>query len=822
MSHGFSGLIADGFRNLVSLVGTARDKATGWSHAYTPMTQEAIDNVYLSDWLGRKIVDIPPRDMTREWRTWEADQAEDIYATEKKFHLQSKLKQGMTWGRLYGGGCILIGDGAPNPTKPFDVEGIKKDGLKYLHVLTRWDLSPNDTITDLNDPDFGKPETYKIRLEARQGRNAVQSIRALGVRDLDIHRSRFVFFTGSEGTPNYTRMDWSWGVPIFQMVYDAIIRANATAANAAALTEEAKVDVLKIPDLMTHLQTVAGTQRVQERIALAATLKSNTSMLVMSGDEEFDRKQVSFAGLPELMHAHMEVASGAADIPLTRLLGQSPAGLNATGESDIRNYYDMLKSLQTTELSPSIEKLDEAIIRHTLGNKPKSVVATWNPLWQLSQAERADIGLKWAQGFQIINNANLFAPEEMRQSAADVLIESGFLPTLDQHMLSETEFEALLNEPPAVEGDPNAQGQQGQGQGGEGGSGPPEQGGRPQLALVSGFDEGFFQEGQHPRGQGGKWTEKGSTGVEGLRKKFGGSVIGPATAILQKALQKEGQPDKKAFFDKLSDAQLEAIASAVEKERTSTAVPTNSQVSQGGHMLPDGTYTTERQKLHRDILKKMFNRSAVRAATPAPGIKPDATFLGGRGGSGKSWLFGDDGPVDRGAAIYINPDDIKEALPEYQGWNAALLHEESSDITSLAHSMARQLGVSVIVDATMKTTSKMHYITDSYKSSGYDISGHYMFASPETAARRAVKRFMGSGRFVPPQYSLGSLTNEHTFDEMIPNFREWTVYSNNEDGKEPKLVARGDAHTPREGRFARFSSRGGVIQSMTVAGRRSI
>jgi phage-related protein (TIGR01555 family) len=230
-------------------------------------------------------------------------------------------------------------------------------------------------------------------------------------------------------------------------VRQAIIHANAGAANAAAMMEEAKVDIIKIPELMSLLQTADGDRRVTERFALANTLKGISNTLLLGGDEDFERKQMSFAGLPELIQTHMQIASAAADIPMTRLMSQSPAGMNATGESDTRNYYDKLRSQQTTSLSEDLETLDDILVRHVTGSRDPKIVYEWNPLWQLSPAEVSAIAQQKAAAVTAYVNANLWAPEELRPAVSDMIIADGFLPTLDQHLMDETDFAALLEAP---------------------------------------------------------------------------------------------------------------------------------------------------------------------------------------------------------------------------------------------------------------------------------------------------------------------------------------------------------------------------------------
>src|SRR5215211_1893616 len=111
-------ILFDGLRNLVSGMGTPKDKRAGYSYIYSPTALAELDAMYATDWLAKKIIDIPPQDMTREWRTWQSQDAEEIYKTEKEFQVRTKVRKAMTLARLYGGAAIMIGDGASDPQKP--------------------------------------------------------------------------------------------------------------------------------------------------------------------------------------------------------------------------------------------------------------------------------------------------------------------------------------------------------------------------------------------------------------------------------------------------------------------------------------------------------------------------------------------------------------------------------------------------------------------------------------------------------------------------------------------------------------------------------
>jgi predicted ABC-type ATPase len=206
---------------------------------------------------------------------------------------------------------------------------------------------------------------------------------------------------------------------------------------------------------------------------------------------------------------------------------------------------------------------------------------------------------------------------------------------------------------------------------------------------------------------------------------------------------------------------------------------------------PDGKYIPEREALHKTIINHILTPKAVEKAKPAPGSPPTVSFLGGRGGSGKSWLTKKGvGPVDAESAIVINPDDIQDALPGYEGWNAALYHEEASDIANTIEHIARQSGLNVVLDSTMRTEKNLLKKVAVYKEAGYKIVGMYMHAPPHIAASRATGRFIHTGRYVPASYILGSTTNEGSFDAATPHFDKYSIYDNS-GNTGPQLYASG-------------------------------
>jgi len=207
---------------------------------------------------------------------------------------------------------------------------------------------------------------------------------------------------------------------------------SAVSGAIAAMVQEAKTDIIKMKGLSELMSTRAGAQKVIDRFTNSNVAKSVINTLMLDVEEEYERHEMQFSNLDKVMTLFLLVCAAAADIPATRLLGREPAGMNATGEGDLRNYYDRLSADQEVRLTPVLSKLDEVLIRSTLGSRDPDVHYTWRPLWQMSDEEKAKIELQKAQAFLIDVNTGLIDPQALKEGRQNSLVESGFLyPGLD-------------------------------------------------------------------------------------------------------------------------------------------------------------------------------------------------------------------------------------------------------------------------------------------------------------------------------------------------------------------------------------------------------
>lgn len=422
-------MILDTLKNLVMGLGSSKDKSSGLAFDMRLIGDAELNAMHRSDWLARKIVDIIPNDMTREWRDWQSDgdDIELIEGVEKAplINLQPKINLALQTARLLRGSAIYMGMRDNQPEAELALDRVGKGDLLYIHVLSRNEVTCGETVYDVTSEFYGQPSYYEVKSKDSG--------------TVRVHPSRMIRFIGAPILDTQYSLNDGWGDSILQIVYDAVQNAGSSQAHVAALIPEAKADVIYIPGLSGFLQNATTTKALTDRFTYANTIKSMFNMVLLEGDgkdagEKWEQKQINFSQLPELMRQFLQIAAAAADIPITRLMGESPGGMNSTGSSDLKNYYDNIAARQRTELSPALHRLDEVIIRSATGKRDPSTYYEWASLWGLSDTEKATIFKMKADAARALAGSAagaLLPVEALSDALVNAFVEDGSLPGLE-------------------------------------------------------------------------------------------------------------------------------------------------------------------------------------------------------------------------------------------------------------------------------------------------------------------------------------------------------------------------------------------------------
>lgn len=482
----------DAFSNVLARLGAGTPNLLeGTEYSLQRMSRDfnTLNALYRESWIVRRIIDVIPADMLKNWITitsgLDPDVEKRLSLTLRRTQLIDKLKRGMQWGRLYGGalGVMLVKHQGYDLSQPLQLDWIMPGDFAGLLIFDRWNgVNPSsELIEDISEPDYGYPKYYTVTDPAGGG-------------SVKIHHSRVIRFTGNT-LPFWEEIaEMQWGASVVESIFDELRKRDNVSWNIAQLTFMANIRVLKMQDLGQLLASTDNESQAELLRTLEAQnmLLNNMGMQVMDAADGLETHQYTFGGLADCYQQFIMDISGAAEIPVTRLFGRSPSGLNATGESDLQNYYDMIAEKQESYLRPILNKVLPPFIISTLGSLPDDFDFEFDPVAEPSDKERADLAKCGTDNVVAAYNAGLISQRTALKELKQQSERTGVWTNITD--------EDIAKASETVE----VPGEMGGGLLGLGEDGPAA--GAPQGVGDAAPE---WNEGAHPRDKGGKFTSGG-------------------------------------------------------------------------------------------------------------------------------------------------------------------------------------------------------------------------------------------------------------------------------------------------------------------------
>ena len=381
--------VADGYANAAAFLGEASPLLSAGTYVRSDLSRdpELLTAMYRESWLTMRIIDMPSEDMTRSWYRLSTALPEEALHALRRLEARHGIKQEITnairWARLYGGSLALMvlrGE-EDRLDEPLDRDMLLPDCFQGLLVLDRAQgIQPSrELVADLEDPDFGLPESYTVQLDTED------------YRTVKLHHSRVLRFIGRELPRQEALREDFWGASEIEHIRDELQKRSAASANIAQLIFQANITTLKMADFgeLLHYGTDQQRRRAEEAMALENRFRTSFGLQLLSRDDALENHAYSFAGLSEIYEQFMMDMAGASEIPATRLFGRSPQGMNATGESDLKNYYELIAQMQERHLRPALDKLLPVMAVSCWGYVPEDLEIFFEPVVTTAPLDRA-------------------------------------------------------------------------------------------------------------------------------------------------------------------------------------------------------------------------------------------------------------------------------------------------------------------------------------------------------------------------------------------------------------------------------------------------
>lgn len=415
----------DGYSNLLNKYGTKQDNSIAYQYEQESIVNDLeLIRLYEGNGLFAKIIDRPSEEAVKhgfdiDYR--DKNITEYIEEQMDKLQLEDKFATAEKWARLYGGAIIvmLVDDGR-GLEEPLDWNHVRS--IEELRVFERAIVQPDYTAlynfhfmdSIENNHPFGEPEFYQV-------------FSMYGY--FTVHRSRCLLFRNGRLPEQTTNAIYRyWGIPEYVKIKRALRECITSHEDGVKLLERSVQAIYKMKSLANMLSTADGEDKVLRRLQVIDMARGILNSIAIDTDgEDYDFKTLQMSGVKDVIDSTCNMLSAVTNIPQTVLFGRSPAGMNATGDSDMENFYNMVENIQKQNMKSNARTVIDLILRQgmiegKLQEIPKYKVK-FAVLWSMSETEKAtvqktkaDTEYVKAQTVQVYMDNNVIDPSEVRKS----------------------------------------------------------------------------------------------------------------------------------------------------------------------------------------------------------------------------------------------------------------------------------------------------------------------------------------------------------------------------------------------------------------------
>lgn len=331
--------------------------------------------------------------------------AEQLDELQKStYNLQQVFHKAIALVGYYGGAFIFIDTGAPYDKLALPLaindksaELCTENASVRFVVIDPVNVTPAEYNSDNPlRPDYMRPVAWWV----------------LGHK---VHASRLLVLYDNE-PPLLLKPAYNFlGVPRAQILWDYIVHWNEARIYANDLLKKVSLLVVKT-NTDQIFNTPDGVRMFDIRMSALQRYRDNNSVYVCDKEQEdVNNVQTTITGATDVVRQSLEMIAAINRTPAVKLLGISPSGFNATGESDITNYYDHIQSQQEL-YRPHIQRCLDAIQLVHFGKIDPSIKFEFVELASENESTKAATASAKMQLLSMALQAQAISSDEMRQA----------------------------------------------------------------------------------------------------------------------------------------------------------------------------------------------------------------------------------------------------------------------------------------------------------------------------------------------------------------------------------------------------------------------
>lgn len=307
-----------------------------------------------------------------------------------RLNVAAKMADAVRWARLTGGAVVLpITDDSPNLSDELDTSRITQ--IRELLVFDATQISASSYD--------GQYQPVHYIINHRNG-------------SFTVHDSRLIFVRG-EPLPSHLQVYQWQGRNAVDRAYQSLLDSLSAIQHIGNILERKQQAVYKMTGLYDAINN--GMERqISQRVDLVDMVRGILNTIVIdngdatgSSGDDYAIHDLNVSGLSEVINVFKEQVAADCGLPITLLFGRSAAGMNATGEGDLRGYYDLVDSIRQRQVKPALEKLIAMIAAQRA--LPETPNDDWRiefePLYKPTAREQAEINKLNAEALQVSSNA---------------------------------------------------------------------------------------------------------------------------------------------------------------------------------------------------------------------------------------------------------------------------------------------------------------------------------------------------------------------------------------------------------------------------------
>ena len=363
----------------------------------------------------RKMAETTAKEMTRKWIRIEAvgddDKSEKIKQLTdalKKHRIQSLFRRAAELDCYFGRGQIFIDvktpSGVPAQTDPVELAAplfidkakITKGSLIGFRVVEPvWTYPSAYNSVNPLAADFYRPTSWYV-----MGKN--------------VHASRLLMFS-SRPVPDMLKASYNFGgLSLSQLAEPYVNNWLRTRDSVGDMLHSFSVSGIKT-NMAAELSGASSTT-LSDRAKLFNELRDNRGVFLLDKEtEEFFQFNTPLSGLDALQAQAQEQMASVSSIPLVKLLGISPAGLNASSDGEIRVFYDYIHAEQESIFRDPLKKILDIIQLDMYGEIDPEITVEFDQLYQLDEIQRSTVRKSDADTDAVLIASGVISADDARE-----------------------------------------------------------------------------------------------------------------------------------------------------------------------------------------------------------------------------------------------------------------------------------------------------------------------------------------------------------------------------------------------------------------------